>query len=169
MLQSIVLACASSWPIEPALQIHRALLTRSQGPIARASRAQAAFVPAFLRDERLQAYVRAGQLELVLWDHLGQCKGPKHMRCWQPLVYSHAVLEAWGGGARLLISDIDEYFVLPRVNTSLATSLEFCTGVDKAMARPAWEPVEELQHGASVHGYELRDRPSLCAGQGAAL
>ena len=80
--------------------------------------------------------MRAGQLELVLWDHLGQCMGPKHMRCWQPLVYSHAVLEAWGGSARLLISDIDEYFVLPQANASLAGALELCTGANKAMARP---------------------------------
>ena len=41
----------------------------------------------FLADEALRAYVRAGQLELVLWDHLGECEGPPHMRCWQPIVY----------------------------------------------------------------------------------
>ena len=79
--------------------------------------------------------MRAGQLELVLWDHMGECVGPAHMRCWQPLVYSHALLEAWGGGTRLLISDIDEYFVLPTANTSLAGALQGCTGGSKAMAR----------------------------------
>ena len=58
------------------------------------------------------------------------------MRCWQPLVYSHALLEAWGGGAYLLISDIDEYFVLPKPDTSLAGMMAGnCIG-DAAMARP---------------------------------
>ena len=80
--------------------------------------------------------MRAGQLELVLWDHMGECVGPPHMRCWQPLVYSHALLEAWGSGTRLLISDIDEYFVLPAANASLAGALQGCTGGSKAMARP---------------------------------
>ena len=101
----------------------------------RMPRAQTSFLAAFLADERLKAFVRAGQLELVLWDHLGECVGPPHMRCWQPLVYSHAVLEAWGSGAYLLISDIDEYFVLPKPDTSLEGMMEGCTG-DKAMARP---------------------------------
>ena len=97
-------------------------------------RAQVAFLAAFLADERLRAHVRAGQLELVLWDHLGECVGPPHMRCWQPIVYSHALLEAWGNGALLLISDIDEYFVLPKRGMTLAGVLEGCTG-GKSMAR----------------------------------
>ncbi|KAK9822188.1 hypothetical protein WJX81_008625 [Elliptochloris bilobata] len=95
---------------------------------------QMAFLSAFVADDRLKAYVRAGQLELVLWDHLGECVGPPHMRCWQPIVYSHALLEAWGGGAYLLISDIDEYFVLPKKDTSLAGALKFCTG-NKSMVK----------------------------------
>ena len=98
-----------------------------------------AFLPAFLGSEQLRAFVRAGQLELVLWDHMGECKGAPHMRCWQPLVYSHALLEAWGSGTHLLISDIDEYFVLPTGNTSLAGALQGCTGGGKAMARPTRE------------------------------
>ena len=96
--------------------------------------AQVAFLAAFMADERLRAHVRAGQLELVLWDHLGECVGPPHMRCWQPVVYSHALLEAWGGGALLLISDIDEYLVLPKQGMTLAGVLEGCTG-GKSMVR----------------------------------
>ena len=46
------------------------------------------------------------------------------------------VLEAWGGGARLLISDIDEYFVLPRADTSLGSALEGCTGVASPWRAP---------------------------------
>jgi len=98
--------------------------------------AQASFLSEFLRDERLRVFIRAGQLELVLWDHLGECVGPPHMRCWQPIVYSHAILEAWGSGLHLLISDIDEYFVLPKANTTFAGVLEGnCTNT-RAMVRP---------------------------------
>ena len=86
--------------------------------------AQTSFLRAFLRDERLRAFVRAGKLQLVLWDHLGECVGPPHMRCWQPIVYSHAILEAWGAGLHLLIADIDEFFVLPINGTTLAGVFE---------------------------------------------
>ena len=48
-------------------------------------------LPGFLADEQLRGFVRAGQLELVLWDHLGECDGPPHMRCWQPIVYRCAL------------------------------------------------------------------------------
>ena len=95
------------------------------------------FLAAFLADERLKAFLRGGQLELVLWDHLGECVGPPHMRCWQPLVYSHAILEAWGCNTYVLISDIDEYFVLPIDNTTLVGALRDCTEDGKPMARPS--------------------------------
>jgi len=52
--------------------------------------AQPAHLAGFLADEQLRACVRAGQLEFVLWDHLGECDGPPHMRCWQPIVYRRA-------------------------------------------------------------------------------
>jgi len=52
--------------------------------------AQPAHLAGFLADEQLRALVRAGQLEFVLWDHLGECDGPPHMRCWQPIVYRRA-------------------------------------------------------------------------------
>ena len=92
------------------------------------------FLSAFLAHKRLRAYMRTGQLQLVLWDHLGECKGPPHMRCWQPLVYSHAILEAWGSRQRLLISDIDEYFITPMLNSTLASIIRNC-GYNKSMAR----------------------------------
>lgn len=98
--------------------------------------AQGSFLAAFLADERLKAFMRAGQLELVLWDHLDECVGPPHMRCWQPIVHSHAILEAWGGSAYLLIIDNDEYFALPVPDTTLAGALEGCTEDGKPMARP---------------------------------
>ena len=97
---------------------------------------QASFLAAFLADKRLKAFLRAGQLEIVLWDFMGECSGPPHMRCWQPIVYSHALLEAWGCNTYLLISDIDEYFVLPVPDTTLAGALEGCTEGGKPMARP---------------------------------
>ena len=106
--------------------------------VLRAARgAQMSFLRAFLRDERLRVFIRAGQLELVLWDHLGECVGPPHMRCWQPVVYSHAILEAWGSGLHLLISDIDEYFVLPTNDTTFAAIFEGNCINGKPKARPA--------------------------------
>jgi len=63
--------------------------------------------------------------------------GPPHMRCWQPIVYSHAVLEAWGSGLHLLISDIDEYFVLPTNDTTFAAVFEGNCINGKPMVRPA--------------------------------
>ena len=95
--------------------------------------AQVAFLAAFLANKQLKEYVRTGQLEIVLWEHLGECVGPPHMRCWQPLVYSHAILEAWGCNTYLLISDSDEYFVLPKSNSTLAEALS-CTQ-NKPMVR----------------------------------
>ena len=78
--------------------------------------------------------MRTGLLELVLWDHLGECEGPPHIRCWQPLVYSHAVLEAWDANRLLLVSDIDEYFVSPMVNSTLANHIRTCA-LNHSMAR----------------------------------
>ena len=95
---------------------------------------QVSFVATFLANPQLKKYVKTGQLEIVLWEHLGECVGPPHMRCWQPLVYSHAVLEAWGCNTYLLISDSDEYFVLPNPQSTLADALS-CTK-NKPMVRP---------------------------------
>ena len=95
---------------------------------------QASFLPAFRANEQLRALIRSGKIELVLWDHLGECEGPPHMRCWQPLVYSHAILEAWGTDVYLLITDIDEFFVLPNRGDSLANAIANCTG-GKPMVR----------------------------------
>ena len=122
------------------------------------------FLPAFLADDRLRAYVRAGRLELVLWDHLGECEGPPHIRCWQPLLYSHALLEAWGAGHLLLISDIDEYFVSPMVNSTLAGHIQKC-GYNHSMARSRSRPAR--MHAHTNFAWHMRSSgwagcPHLC-------
>jgi len=106
---------------------------------ARRARAQAASVSAFLANGRLAALVRAGRLQLRLWDHLGRCAGPAHAQCWRLLVYSHAVLDAWDARAFLLFMDVDEFFVLPKRGASLAGALQRCAG-DRSLARPARAP-----------------------------
>ncbi len=130
-----------------------------QKPQAAVRDAQASFLGEFLRDRRLRAFVRAGQLELVLWDHLGECVGPPHMRCWQPIVYSHAILEAWGSGLHLLISDIDEYFVLPKANTTFAGVLEGNCTNGRAMVRPRSPPSHPLAR-SPIHWWSWRPSPA---------
>jgi hypothetical protein len=117
----------------------------------------------FLANEVLKAYQRSGRLELVLWDHHGECAGPAHMRCWQPLVYSHAILQAWGSGLRLVMIDIDEYFVLPQANSTLAGALQGnCTG-GQPMVRPAAHgPAHSRRAARPDSSAEARGGADIC-------
>ena len=81
---------------------------------AAALRRQSIFVASFLADPRLAALVDAGRLVLVLWDGTAWCSGPAHIKCWQPVIYSHAILMGWGmANLRLALADHDEYLALP--------------------------------------------------------
>ncbi|KAK9833478.1 hypothetical protein WJX81_008427 [Elliptochloris bilobata] len=92
--------------------------------------AQVTYLRGFYADEEVMAAVRAGQLVLQPWTDLAECAGPPHIKCWQPMLYSHAVLDAWGSGtAYLFIADPDEYLVLPNraAIASVADLLTWCT------------------------------------------
>ena len=83
------------------------------------------------------AAVRAGHLVLQLWTDMAECDGPSHIKCWQPMLYSHAILDAWGSGtAYLYIADPDEYLVLPNKDAiaSVGDLLQWCSD-DAAQAR----------------------------------
>lgn len=47
----------------------------------------------------------------MLWDATSECVG--HLKCMQPLMYSHALLATWGQPVYLSLADHDEYLALP--------------------------------------------------------
>lgn len=49
-------------------------------------------------------------LEFVLWDSTAECVG--HLKCMQPLMYSHAILAHWGKPVYMSLADHDEYLSL---------------------------------------------------------
>ena len=55
-----------------------------------------------------------GHLEFVLWDSTTECTD--HLKCFQPVMYSHAVLVFWGANVYLSMADHDEYLALPNPN-----------------------------------------------------
>ena len=84
------------------------------------------------------AAVRAGHLVLQPWTDMAECAGPPHIKCWQPMLYSHAILDAWGSGtAYLFVADADEYLVLPNKDAigSVGDVLQWCSN-DAAQVWP---------------------------------
>jgi hypothetical protein len=69
------------------------------GADPRPDRAQSTFLGGFLTDERLRRLVAEGALEFVLWDSTTECTD--HLKCFQPVMYSHAVLAFWGANVYL--------------------------------------------------------------------
>jgi hypothetical protein len=65
----------------------------------RSARAQSTFLGGFLTDERLRRLVAENALEFVLWDSTTECTD--HLKCFQPVMYSHAVLAFWGANVYL--------------------------------------------------------------------
>ena len=99
--------------------------------------AQITYLRGFYADEEVMAAVRAGHLVLQPWTDMAECAGPSHIKCWQPMLYSHAILDAWGSGtAYLYIADPDEYLVLPNKDAivSVGDLLQWCSD-DAAQAR----------------------------------
>lgn len=72
---------------------------------------QATFLAGFWEDARLRRLWAEGTLEFVLWDSSAECVG--HLKCMQPLMYSHAILAHWGQPVYLSLADHDEYLALP--------------------------------------------------------
>lgn len=98
--------------------------------------AQITYLRGFYADEEVMAAVRAGHLVLQPWTDMAECAGPAHIKCWQPMLYSHAILDAWGSGtAYLYIADPDEYLVLPNKEAiaSVGDLLQWCSS-DAAQA-----------------------------------
>ncbi len=98
------------------------------GPADAARRRQSIFVASFLADPRLAALVDAGRLVLVLWEGTAWCSGPAHIKCWQPVIYSHAILMGWGmANLRLALADHDEYLALPSPSVrSVQALVKYC-------------------------------------------
>ncbi len=71
---------------------------------------QSVYLAGFWEDARLRRYWEAGVLEYVLWDSTAECMG--HLKCMQPLMYSHAILSYWGQPVYLSLADHDEYLSL---------------------------------------------------------
>ena len=68
-----------------------------------------------MSDPRLVRLVEKGVLEFVLWESTIECGKGARLKCWQPVLYSHAILAAWGTGPNLYYSfaDHDEYLAIP--------------------------------------------------------
>lgn len=71
---------------------------------------QSTYLAGFWEDARLRRYWEAGVLEYVLWDSTSECVG--HLKCMQPLMYSHSILAHWGQPVYLSFADHDEYLSL---------------------------------------------------------
>ena len=76
-------------------------------------RAQSTFLGRLLEDRHLQQFLADGTLELVLWEGTAECGKGARLKCWQPVLYSHAILAAWGSDVYLSLADHDEYLALP--------------------------------------------------------
>ena len=74
---------------------------------------QSPFLSALLADRRLAPFLADGTLQLVLWEGVAECGKGARLKCWQPVLYSHAILAAWGTNAYLSLADHDEYLALP--------------------------------------------------------
>lgn len=72
--------------------------------------AQSTYIWGFWEDHRLRKLWTEGKLEFVLWDSTAECVG--HLKCMQPLMYSHAILSWWGQAVYLSLADHDEYLAL---------------------------------------------------------
>ena len=68
-----------------------------------------------MTDERLVRLIEKGVLEVVVWESMVECGKGARLKCWQPVVYSHAILAAWGTRPNLYYSfaDHDEYLAMP--------------------------------------------------------
>ncbi|KAK9834817.1 hypothetical protein WJX81_000892 [Elliptochloris bilobata] len=92
---------------------------------------QSIFVAGFLADERLARLVQAGSLVFILWEGTSWCSGPQHIKCWQPVIYSHAILVSWGmSNVYLTMADHDEYLALPNCAAvgSVQSLVKYCFG-----------------------------------------
>ena len=76
---------------------------------------QSTFIGGFMSDARLVRLVEKGVLEFVVWESTIECGKGAHLKCWQPILYSHAILAAWGTRPNLYYSfaDHDEYLAMP--------------------------------------------------------
>ena len=128
---------------EPAL--FRPHWTPTQGH----ARVQSTFLGGFLADERLRRLVAEGLLEFVLWDGTTECTD--HLKCFQPVMYSHAVLAFWGANVYLSMADHDEYLALP--NPERATSVQDLIGRcfdGQSQARPRFRRPSDRVRAARV-------------------
>ncbi len=105
------------------------------------ARAQSTFLAGLLRDARLAAFRADGTLEIVLWEGTAECGKGARLKCWQPVLYSHAVLAAWGTDAYLSLADHDEYLALPAggPTRSVQDLIAICGGFDSQVA-PSCSP-----------------------------
>ncbi len=83
--------------------------------MARCSCRQSTFIGGFLSDPRLVRLHDKGVLEFVLWESTIECGKGARLKCWQPVLYSHAILAAWGTKPNLYLAfaDHDEYLAIP--------------------------------------------------------
>ena len=101
-------------------------------------RVQSPFLSALLADARLAPFLADGTLQLVLWEGVAECGKGARLKCWQPVLYSHAILAAWGTNAYLSLADHDEYLALSAGGPTRRVQdlISICGGHD-TQARPA--------------------------------
>lgn len=92
------------------------------------------YVPELLKNAELVDYVSRGQLQIVVWDSFPKYDTPGFPTTDQPLQYSHALLENWGRGVRILVADVDEFLVTPQPG-NVSTVLACASGADQARLR----------------------------------
>ncbi|GAQ81924.1 hypothetical protein KFL_000940330 [Klebsormidium nitens] len=92
------------------------------------------YVPELLKHAELVDYVSRGQLQIIVWDSFPKYDTPGFPTTDQPLQYSHALLENWGRGLRILVADVDEFLVTPH-RGNVSTVLACARGADQARLR----------------------------------
>jgi hypothetical protein len=117
------------------------------------ARAQSTFIGGFMADARLAALVDKGVLEFVLWESTVECGKGARLKCWQPVLYSHAILAAWGTGPNLYYSfaDHDEYLAMPYPD-SIGTVQDIITmcSAGQTQARARRRASDPIGHGVTV-------------------
>ena len=85
-----------------------------------------------MADPRLVRLVEKGVLDFVLWESTIECGEGTRSKCWQAVMYSHAILAAWGTRPNLYLSfaDHDEYLAIPHPDHfgSVQAIITMCSG-----------------------------------------
>ena len=79
-----------------------------------------------LTSPRMLGLLRAGRLGFITTNEMHHFQFQQISHAWQAVYYSHALLSHWGSPTRLLLTDMDEFLVVPPAIGSLQVGGSAC-------------------------------------------